>query len=190
MKFEHNQYTVRRKVMQLLGASFHVYDPTGQVVMFSKLKAFKLKEDIRIYTGEDMQTELISIQARQVLDVSATYDVTDAATGQKVGALKRQGLKSILKDEWTILDTADKPIGTIKEDSIWLALIRRFVMGLIPQTYNVDIGGTPVATMKQNINPFVTKITIDFSPDTGGLFDKRLGMAAAILMCAIEGKQN
>jgi uncharacterized protein YxjI len=190
MNFEHTQYTVRRKVMQLLGASFHVYDPNGQVVMFSKMKAFKLKEDIRIYDGEAMANELLTIQARQMLDISATYDVTDAQTGAKVGALKRQGLKSILKDEWLFLDTNDKEIGKIQEDSMALALVRRFLFGLIPQTYSMDIGGTPVGEMKQNFNPFVTKIDLDFSQDTQGLLDKRLGLAAAILMCAIEGKQS
>lgn len=190
MQLEYQQYTIRRKVLQLLGASFHIYDPNGQVVMFSKLKAFKLKEDIRLYTGEDMQKELLTIQARQILDISAVYDVTDAETGQKVGALKREGLKSFIKDEWTILDASDAPVGKIQEDSMLLALVRRFLVNLIPQTYNVDIRGTPVATMKQNFNPFVTKITIDFTPDTQGLLDRRLGVAAAILMCAIEGKQQ
>lgn len=190
MQLEHAQYTVRRKVLQLLGATFHIYDPNNQVVMYSKMKAFKLKEDIRLYTGEDMQAELMTIQARQILDISATYDVTDTQTGQKVGALKREGLKSMIKDEWTILDVNDAPIGKIKEESTWLALVRRLLVNLIPQTYNVDIGGTPVATMKQNLNPFVTKITVDFTPDTGGLLDRRLGIAAAVLMCAVEGKQQ
>ena len=190
VQFEYQQYTVRRKVMQLLGATFHVFDPNNQVVMYSKMKAFKLKEDIRIYSGEDMENELLTIQARQILDVSAAYDVTDATTGQKVGALRREGLKSILKDEWTILDVNDQEIGKIKEDKMWLALVRRFLSGLIPQTYEVEVGGTPVGTMKQNVNPFVTKIAVDLTPDTQGLLDKRLGVAAAILMCAVEGKQR
>ncbi len=190
VRLDHRQYTVRRKVLQLLGATFHVYDPEGNVVFYSKMKAFKLKEDIRLYTGEDMQEELLTIKARQILDISATYDVTDATNGERVGALQRRGLKSIIKDEWLILDVNDNQIGTIKEDNMLLALVRRFMINLIPQTYNVHIGERLVATMKQNLNPFVTKITIDFSPDTEGLLDKRLGIAAAILMCAIEGKQS
>lgn len=190
VRLDHRQYTVRRKVLQLLGATFHVYDPEGNVVFYSRMKAFKLKEDIRLYTGEDMQEELLTIKARQILDISATYDVTDATNGERVGALQRRGLKSIIKDEWLILDVNDNQIGTIKEDNMLLALVRRFMINLIPQTYNVHIGERLVATMKQNLNPFVTKITIDFSPDTEGLLDKRLGIAAAILMCAIEGKQS
>ena len=135
-------------------------------------------------------TELISIQARQILDISATYDVVDVTTGAKIGALRRKGLKSILKDEWLILDAHDTEMGKIQEDSMVMALVRRFVLGLIPQNYSIDIGGTPVATMQQNFNPFVTKITLDFSQDTQSLLDRGLGLAAAILMCAIEGKQN
>ncbi|MCY1083605.1 hypothetical protein [Archangium lansingense] len=57
--------------------------------------ALKLKEDLRVFTGEDMQQEVFSIKARNILDISATYDVTDSASGQKVGALRRKGLKSM-----------------------------------------------------------------------------------------------
>ena len=190
IQLEHQQYTVRRKVLQLVGATFHVLDPHDQIVFYSTLKAFKLREDIRLYADEDMVTDLIVISARQIIDISATYDVTDATSGEKMGALKREGLKSILKDEWTILDVDEQEMGKVKEDSWLTAILTRILGGLIPQTYNIEIGGVLVATMKQNANPFVTKITIDFAPDTQNLLDKRLGIATAILMCAIEGKQG
>jgi len=104
--------------------------------------------------------------------------------------LKRKGIKSILKDEWVIMDANDHEIGLIQEDSLALALLRRFVMDLIPQTYQGSIGGTPVCKFKQHFNPFVTKITLDFSQDTGNLLDRRLGIAGTVLLCAIEGKQK
>jgi uncharacterized protein YxjI len=188
--FAHNTYLVRRKIFKVFGAAFHIYDPDGNVAFYSKMKAFKLKEDIRLYTGEDMQTELLSIQARQILDFSAAYDVVDSATGTKVGALKRKGLKSIIKDEWIFMDAQDNEIGLIQEDSMLLALIRRFLSNLIPQRYTGQIGGREVCTFRQNFNPFVVKVTLDFSPDTEGALDRRLGIAAAVLLCAIEGKQD
>lgn len=189
-RFEHSTYLVRRKILKLFGAAFHIYDPQGNVVFYSKLKAFKLKEDIRIYTGEDMQEEVLVIKARKILDFSSAYDVVDPNTNEKVGVLKRKGLKSILKDEWILMDANDHDIGRIKEDSTALALLRRFLTGsLIPQKYYGDIGGTQVCTFKQNFNPFVTKINLDFSPDTNNLLDRRLGIAAAVLLTAIEGKQ-
>jgi uncharacterized protein YxjI len=189
-RFEHTTYLVRRKILKLFGAAFHIYDPQGNVVFYSKLKAFKLKEDIRIYTGEDMREEVLVIKARKILDFSSAYDVVDPTTNEKVGVLKRKGFKSILKDEWIMMDADDQDIGLIKEDSTALALLRRFLTGsLIPQKYYGEIDHNPVCTFKQNFNPFVVKINLDFSPDTNNLLDRRLGIAAAVLLCAIEGKQ-
>jgi len=188
--FHHESYLVRRKVFKLFGAAFHIYDPNGRVAFYSKQKAFKLKEDIRLYTGEDMRTEVLSIQARQIIDFSAAYDVIDPSTNAKVGALKRKGMKSLVKDEWIIMDAEDREIGFIKEDSMVLALIRRFLTNLIPQKYYGELKGEQVCLFKQNFNPFVMKINLDYSMDKKRLLDRRLGIAGAVLLCAIEGKQT
>jgi uncharacterized protein YxjI len=188
-RFSHQKYLVRRKILKLFGAAFHIYDPDGNVAFYSRMKAFKLKEDIRLYTGEDMQEEVLTIKARKILDFSAAYDVVDPTTNEKVGVLKRKGFKSIFKDEWIFMDANDRDIGLIKEDSTFLAMLRRVLTSLVPQTYNGFIGDTQVCTFKQNFNPFVIKITLDFSRDTQNLLDRRLGIAAAVLLCAVEGKQ-
>lgn len=189
-QFGHTVYVIRKKVLKLFGGAFHIYDPVGQVAFYSELKAFKLREDIRVYTGEDKQTEVLIIRARQIIDFSATYDVVDATTGEPVGALRRKGMKSMLKDEWVIFDGAGQEIGLIKEDNLLLALVRRLITPLIPQKYLGEIRGTQVCTFKQNFNPFVLKITLDFSPDMNRLLDRRLGIAAAILLNAVEKRQN
>lgn len=189
-QFGQTTYLIRKRVLALAGGKFEIFDPSGNVVLFSKMKAFKLKEDIRLYTGEDMATELISIHARAILDFSATYDVMDSETGRKIGALRRKGLKSMFRDEWVILDVYDNEIGLIQEENAFLAFVRRFLSNLIPQSFNVQLGGVQVAEFKQNFNPFVTKLTLDFSYDTQHRLDRRLGIAAGVLLCAIEGKQE
>ena len=62
-----------------------------------------------------------------------------------VGALRRHGGQSFFRDEWGILDDHDRQIGTIVEDSMLFAMLRRFATSLIPQTFNADIEGQPVA---------------------------------------------
>lgn len=188
--FTESSYLIRRKVFELFGGSFRIYAPNGELAFFSKMKAFKLREDIRIFSGEDMQEEVLTIKARQIMDFSAAYDVFDPRANEKVGALKRKGWKSMVQDEWILMDAADQEIGLIKEDSLGLALLRRFLTNLVPQKYQGIVGGTLVCTFKQNFNPFVMKITVDFTPDQANLLDRRLGMAAGLLLCAIEGKQN
>jgi len=191
--FQQPQYMVRRKVLKLLGGAFHVYDlQQQQVYAYSKMKAFKLREDIRLYTGEDMTAELLTIKARQIIDLGATYDVHDPRHG-KVGALRRKALKSFIRDEWSILDPNDREVGLIQEDSTGLAIIRRVIdlaSIIIPQKYVVTIQGREVATFQQNFNPFVYKLVVDLSGDQNGLLDRRIALAGAILMAAIEGKQS
>lgn len=191
--FTGEKYLVRRKLINLLSTKFHIYDESGELVMFSKMKAFKLKEDIRLYAGEEMETELLSIKARQMIDFSASYDVVDAVLNEKVGALRRRGMKSLLRDEWELLDANDQPIGTLREDSTFRALLRRFIEAaafLMPQAYHVEVGGSPACLLKQRFNPIIFKLDVDFTPDQGIRLDRRLGLAAAVLMAAIEGKQN
>jgi hypothetical protein len=186
-------YTVRRKVFKLFGNAFHVYDAQGRLLFYSKQKAFKLREDIRLYTGEDMQTEVLHIQARQIIDFSAAYDVYDSMGRQKVGALKRKGWKSLVRDEWILMDASDREIGVVKEDSTGLALLRRFVDAVsffFPQKFHVEVAGRPVCLIKQHFNPFVYKLTLDFSANTQGLLDPRMGIAAGLLLAAIEGRQD
>lgn len=189
-RFSHQSYQIRKRILSVLGGKFEIFDPSGYVVLFSKMAAFKLKEDIRLYTDESMTTELVSIRARSIMDFSAAYDVVDSTTGQKVGALKRKGWKSMFRDEWIVMNAYDNEIGNIQEENAFLAFLRRFVTNLIPQTYNVQVGGVQVAEFKQNFNPFVTKLTLDFSLDSQRRLDRRLGIAAGVLLCAIEGKQE
>lgn len=189
-RWNHPTYLVRRKIFAFLSPAFHVYDPAGNVVFYSKMKAFKLKEDIRVYGSEEMTEEVLTIRARRILDFSATYDVVDTASGTTVGALRRKGMASMLRDEWVFLGPGDVELGTIREDSILMAMLRRFLSNLIPQNFDGTIGGRKVCEFRQNFNPFVSKITLDFSPDTAGALDRRLGIAAAVLLLAVEGRQG
>jgi hypothetical protein len=188
-----DEYVIRRKVFKIFGAAFHIYDKHGNLAFYSKQKAFKLKEDIRVYGDKEMTSELLVIKARGVIDLGMTYDVIDSTTGTAVGALKRKGLKSIIRDEWLILDTNDNEIGLIQEESGALALLRRFiklVSFISPQVFNGYIGETPVLQFTANRNPFVHKVSLDYGPDVNKTLDRRLGISAAVLIIAIEGRQN
>ena len=188
--FQFPKYLLRRQAIALTGR-FRFYDPSDQLVMFSEQKMFKLREDIRVYADESKTQEVLSVKARQIMDFSAAYDVVDIAMNQKVGALRRKGLQSLLRDEWEVLDANDNVVGKLFEDSVGLALLRRLLLGsLLPQNYDITVGETRVADLKQRFNPLRYELDIDFSMDTTGRLDHRLGIAAGILLAAVEGKQS
>lgn len=188
--FQGDVYLVRKKVFKLFGEAFHVYDAAGTLVLYSKQKAFRLREDIRLYTGEDMQQELLRISTQNVIDFGATYDIIESVSGQKIGSFRRKGLKSILRDEWLIFDAAGNEWGKIQEDNMLLALVRRFLTSLVPQNFTVTLNGQEIGVYRQRFNPIVKKIEIDFARDTQHRFDRRLAVAGAILLSAIEGRQS
>lgn len=187
--FMHNYYLFRKKVFKIFGGAFHAYDENGMVILYSKQKAFKLREDFRIYTDEREMDELLTIKTPQILDIGATYNVMDATTGELVGAIRRKWLKSIVKDEWTFLSADGGELGTLAESSMLAALASRLIK-LIPQTYTItSADGRTIAEIKQHFNPFVLKYSMSISAPEVPI-DRRLLISAGILLAAIEGRQD
>jgi hypothetical protein len=184
-----NQFEFRKKFFKLAGGSFRVLDPSGKLLLYSEQKAFKLREDIRVYADESKTNEVLSIKTQQIIDFSPTFDVMDSQSG-KVGEIRRKGWKSIVRDVWEIFDAGGNYIGKFEEDSTALALVRRFLSNLVPQSYDFVIGDQKVGEFKQQFNPFLYRANMDLSADPGGRLDRRLAVAAGILLLAVEGRQG
>src|SRR4030042_798972 len=190
MAFQYDQYLLKKQVFALTGI-LRIYNPQDQLVLYCQQKFLKLKEDVRIYSDETKSRELLNIQARQIIDFSAYYDVFDSQFTTKVGGLRRKGFRSMLQDEWEVFDAQDYMIGVLKEDTLQQALLRRFLLGkLLPQNYDLFVGTERLADLKQRFHLFRYELEIDFQMDTGKKLDHRLGLAAAILLAIIEGRQH
>ncbi len=190
--FRHQTYLFRKKVLKILGGAFHVYDGSDNLLLYSEQKAFKLREDIRIYADQGKTQELLMIKTPQILDIGATYHVTDSLNGASVGSLKRKGLKSIIRDEWTFLSPQGQELGKLTEASMAMAILSRLV-NLVPQSYKIVAGEAgmdrDVAELKQHFNPFVLKYTMTINSPAPAI-DMRLMIAAGILLTGIEGRQK
>lgn len=197
------RFTIRRKVLKLFGASFHVYDPQGEPIAFCKQKAFKLREDIRLYTDDSMSEEFLTLKARQIIDFGVTFDVT-LPDGSSLASLRRKGLKStMLRDSWIVFGpdltpgveggTGAQQIATIEEDSAGLAFVRRYidyVSMFFPQKFHVkNNSGVHIATLRTHFNPFVYRLTVHVHRDDPEL-DELVLLAAGVLIAAIEGRQR
>lgn len=183
-----SKYVAKKALFSFLGASFRLFGEDGNLAFFVKQKAFKLKEEINVFSDEGMKDKMLSINARSIGDFAGTYDVVDAKTDEAVGALKRAGLKSMFQDEWSILDTDGNEIGKIKEASAAMAMLSRLIK-IIPQTYNISAGEQVIGQIKQRFNPFLLAYDVDLGSG-GGAVDPRLGVAGVVMLLAIEGRQN
>lgn len=185
-------FTARRSFFSFLGPEFRFFGSDGALALFVKQKAFRLKEEITAFRDEGKTQPVLRIQARSIMDTRGAYDVTDASTGERVGVCKRQGLKSIIRDTWEIHGADDTLVGTLAEDSLALALVRRFLLkAWLPQTFTLTSPeGTVLGRLKQRFNPFVIVYDADFGEAGPNAVDTRLATAATVLILAIEGRQG
>ena len=95
-----------------------VVDAQGNLVFYVKQKLFKLKEAITIFADAERSRPLYYIKADRIIDFSARYDFTDE-NGVFLGAVKRQGLKSLWKARYDIFD-GETPTLTIQEKNPWV----------------------------------------------------------------------
>lgn len=186
------QYTIRRKFFKILGASFHVFDASGSVVAYCRQKAFRLREDIRLYTDESMSQELLTMRARSVIDFGVTFDVS-LAGGETLGSLRRKGMRSILRDAWRVFGPDGRELATVQEDSTVMALLRRVHEAFAlfsPQKFRVvAYDGRHLATFRTHFNPLVYRLGVAIHAEDEDV-DELLLLAAACLIAAIEGRQD
>jgi len=188
------KYTIRRKVLKLFGAAFHVYDENGSVIGFCKQKAFKLKEDLKLYTSEDMTDMLLSLQAQSIIDFSSTYTVK-LPDGTSLGSLRRKGMKSsFVRDEWLMFDAEGTEVAMIRETGSVAPLARRYVDNaaiLFPQKFELIRASDSkvIAVFRQHFNPFIYRLGIAIREQDEGI-DELFILGSACLISAIEGKQD
>jgi uncharacterized protein YxjI len=106
-----------------------VRDANDHLVFYVKQKLFKLKEAITVFADEAQTQPLYTMNADRILDISARYNFADMA-GNHLGAVKRQGMRSLWKAHYDILDH-DTPIMTINEEKGWVKVVDALV-GEVP----------------------------------------------------------
>jgi uncharacterized protein YxjI len=169
----------------------------GEPVCFVEQKRMKLKEDLRAFTDESKTAEVFRIKAQQVWDPRARYDVTDPS-GQHVGQLQKVFGESLLRSTWRIYDASGNQIAWARERSLFVALFRRlvgfvpFIGGFaewLPIPYHFDyfmederIGGL------ERILGVRDRYRLDVSGDTGRTIDRRVVLALAVGMDALQAR--
>lgn len=112
-----------------LASQVSVTDANGHLVFYVKQKLFKLKEQVTVFADEAQTQPLYGMAADRILDISARYTITNNE-GSPIGAVKRQGMASLWKSHYDILDH-ETPIMTIREEKGWVKVVDALV-GEIP----------------------------------------------------------
>jgi uncharacterized protein YxjI len=194
---QHDRFVLRQRIRPIVNQyEFSLAENGDQPFCFVQQARFKFKEDIRFYTDESKSVELMRIKARQRFDPRATYDIT-GADGTKIGEIRKVFGASLIRSTYEI----SSPTATVtaQEQNLLVALFRRLV-GFIPYVgdfadwlpipYHFDFlrDGQVVGTHKRRIGKFRDIYDIDISADPARALDRRLVLAAAVGMDALQAR--
>jgi len=170
----------------------------GEPFCFVEQKRFKFKEDIRFFTDETKQQEILKILARQRFDPRARYDVT-LPDGTKVGQIQKVFGKSLLRSTFVIYDATGQEVATARERSLPVALIRR-VFGLIPYVemvaeflpipYDFEFlrDEEHLGMLRRRRMQWRDIYDFDLTGDEARTLDRRLALAIAVGMDALQAR--
>ncbi len=156
----------------------------GELLAFAQQKRLAFKEQVTLYSDDTKQVPVLGFKARQVIDLGATYDVTDAA-GTPIGLFRKDFAKSLLRSTW-IVEQPGLGAATGQERSQWVAILRRFVDSLswLPYHFDFAIEGHPGFSVVKKWGIRDRYVVEVHDPR----LDRRLVIAMAVALDALQSR--
>jgi uncharacterized protein YxjI len=199
---EHDRFVLRQRIRPIVNQyefSLPAEDgKPGEPFCFVEQARFKFKEDIRFYTDDSKTHEMLRIKARQRFDPRARYDITGPG-GDKIGEIQKVFGKSLLRSTYQLFDAHGQEVAIAQERNMFVALFRRLV-GFIPYVdYVADWlpipyhfvfkrGDDVLASNTRRAWKIRDTYTIDLSGDPERTLDRRLVLATAVGMDALQAR--
>jgi hypothetical protein len=139
---------------------------------------FNPKIDIRVYSDETESTELFSIKQRSTIEWVPNYEVVDPTTGQLIGVIRRDPLRSFAAKEWLFVSALGQELGKIRSKMYYNFLFTTHHFYFEFGTHEAEI-----ATEVRK-NPYAPKISLDLSAIPVETLDRRLAIAFGLLVLA------
>jgi uncharacterized protein YxjI len=156
---------------------------TGPVVAFAQQKRMAFREQVTLYTDESRRLVLAGFKARSVMDLRATYDVTDSA-GTPIGLFRKDFARSLLRPTWHL----EQPgLGTMtgEERNVLVAVLRRVGdLDFWPYHFDFVRAGGPAFTVEKKWGIRDTYVVTT----TDDQLDRRLVIAMAVALDALQAR--
>ncbi|GLW99619.1 hypothetical protein [Microtetraspora sp. NBRC 16547] len=165
----------------------HVVQPDGspgEVVAFAEQKRLAFKEQVTLYTDESRQRVLGGFKARNVLDVTGEYDVTDH-DGAPIGVFRKDFSRSLLRSTWHLRQPG-LPTYTGSERNPAVAILRRFSDSLSWLPYHFDFSvGASIAFSVERMWGLRDRYAVTIRDPR---LDRRLIIAMAVALDALQAR--
>ena len=144
------------------------------------------KRHMKFYTDDSKSESVLETrQDQKVAIFNATYTVNDAS-GVTLGRLRKNYLYNIIRKRWYGYDTDGRLCVIAKEDSLILALLRKFMgtcFGILRRNYIfLKPDGESVIGEFNRKFTLLDRYVLDMSHDPEHSLDRRLALALGVLL--------
>jgi uncharacterized protein YxjI len=199
----HDRFVLRQRIRPIVNQyEFSLPEPgseaPGATFCFVEQRRFQFKEDIRFYADETKAVELMRLKARQRFDPRARYDVT-GPDGERVGEIQKVFGRSLLRSSYALFDAAGDETASVTEQSLPVAVLRRAI-GFVPYVDTISDwlpipyhfvfqrDGEVLGSHRRQLGKFRDTYTIDMDGDPQRTLDRRLVLAVAVGMDALQAR--
>lgn len=177
-------YVIKRPFWSFFERVFRVWTADGQLIMYIKHPLMKLREEFMVYEDEAQTRPLLRVKSKQVIALNLTYEITDAASGVVLGSVRKQGLKSILRDKFIVVDANEQEIGYAEEQGA--SVLRRFFPWLTSK-HSIFANNQQVASITQLFRFFTKEFNVEIHQSS---MDPRFVLAIALLALMAEARRE
>jgi uncharacterized protein YxjI len=182
------QLIVRQRIRLTVNQyEVHAVNPDGNeggLLAFAQQKRLAFKEQVTMYADDTRTRPVLGFKARQVFDLAATYDVTDAG-GHPIGTFRKNFKESLLRSTWHLEQPGlGEMVG--RETNAAVAVLRRFFESLswLPYHFEFLIDERPAFSVIRRWSLRDRYVVTIHDPQ----LDRRLVTAMAVALDALQSR--
>jgi hypothetical protein len=181
--FQHDTFHARQT--RLSGTpKLYFYDQDGKTLAFVRNLRFHWNKELRVFSDPTLSFELLTIAPTKKENSETTFSVFDPVNSEPVGKVSVPGVSGMQRQEWNLFDSREQHIGHLQENSVMLAFMRRYFLAAFPQTYGFYGENRLLGSASLRNGIFSPEMEIDLRSDREARLDRRLVVAALVLVLA------
>ncbi|WP_435151474.1 LURP-one-related/scramblase family protein [Haladaptatus sp. DFWS20] len=175
-----DEYTVEQSYFR---NKYKVYDTAGNLVLKSKQKMFKMKEEFPFFDVDG--NVVFRVKAKNILDVSGDYVLTEEGSDEPILVLTKNF--TFYHHRWTIKSPDGTKLAEVASRSAFIEALRSIsnIFSLLPHKYSIT---TPEGdTIGEIAGRFSLRDKYDIRISDSGSVPKTALVVGAVAIDALEG---
>jgi len=140
------------------------------------------KRHVHFYRDDSKQDLLLEVlQDQKLAFLTHTFTVNEPG-GRTLARLRKNLLTDIFRKKWSCFSPDGRHLWEAKEDSVLMALVRRFLTRLVPLCFIFCLPGGQVVGEFNRKFTILDRYVLDLSQDSGRALDRRVAIAMGVML--------